>query len=711
MADQSTSVVNIPNQERIHQLFWMYLGRSATLPELDTYGNLPEANLIGDLGIMKSNQEAEAANRQAIQQNMLETGQGATAFHMDPTNGSFVAFGEDMDGAGPATAQTVWWAQPSSNTLRPIMTQAAYGALTGGRNMAEDLRNGTVNVVPKAFLTANYPLAGYQLLNASEAVKDDGTYNSSYSSVNTSALANKYGKQPVSDSVVSDWTQNRIGGYLTNVLMPDSNYAVDNSFIQQIMNNPNLMQLYTGATLYGGYSLADVAKDIKRRYLVSQGKTDLSNLKLIDESSPASDYYNTTQYSSANTNPSIALPAKLAGIDIQTLQNPVFNLPPEVFSVLVPPLDPNTDAGKAEIAKIQAGMYDIVQAQLDAKTEQQRVVAQGMYDDFKKQLENKYNIQLSTDAMAAWNQLNDYFNTLGQRGILNSGIGNEQIDNYLRSVREKDRQLRESQMNEADAAEYEYLSKYGTPEQINALSEDKKIKYGFKPSAEVAASLSKENLKKLYPTATDERINELYNENFDQYGNMKSALYSDLYAKKFGTAAGTLPVGDTGTGLAGAKSTFQQEQAQANKLAAEDKAYKEFTGAGIGEKAPATSTPTNPTVTPANGTNTTGTNLDLKNTQNLNTPAYDWDAAWQAVNLSPIPEFNAAWGADTGDRVNWALQHRKNIWEAGKEILGRPLTPGEVNQRLQQSGDINFIKGEFSNSPEAAKYKASLGGL
>jgi len=496
MAEETTNVVNIPNQERIHQMFWMYLNRSATLPEMDIYGNLPEENLVNDLGIMKENLATEAANKTSMNEYLLATGQGASSHFPDDENGSFVIFDNDVDGGGPATSKTVWWVQPKTKSLRPILSDKAYENLTSeGHNIKDDIASGIIISLPIAYLNPGYALGEFKLLVNKEGVRDDGTYPIDYNTVNTSGLENHYGKQAVGKEKLEEWTGNMYN--FIDFLSASKNFGVPAEFLESIKNNGDIISLYNGATLYGGYGVYDMAQDIKRRYLASQGNENASRLKVIDEGIPASEYYNTNESKLARTSPDIVLPATLGGIDISLFDNPLFKLPKEVFEILVPPFNPNTPEGKEEIENIQAGMYDIVTKQLEAETEQQKTVAQYMYNEFKQQIERKYGIALSDNALSAWKQLGSFFDNMGKRGILGSGIANKEMDEYLRNVRLQDKRARESKLTEEETREYDYLSKSGTPEEINALSPEKKEKYGFTPSAEVASSLSIESLKKI----------------------------------------------------------------------------------------------------------------------------------------------------------------------------------------------------------------------
>jgi hypothetical protein len=71
------------------------------------------------------------------------------------------------------------------------------------------------------------------------------------------------------------------------------------------------------------------------------------------------------------------------------------------------------------------------------------------------------------------------------------------------------------------------------------------------------------------------------------------------------------------------------------------------------------------------------------------------------IESSPIPPFNSLFGANfPAGRINWALEHRANIYRAYQDILGRTPSPSEVNWWLTQSDDINLIRYEFLTSDE-----------
>jgi hypothetical protein len=78
------------------------------------------------------------------------------------------------------------------------------------------------------------------------------------------------------------------------------------------------------------------------------------------------------------------------------------------------------------------------------------------------------------------------------------------------------------------------------------------------------------------------------------------------------------------------------------------------------------------------------------------------------VQSSPIPPFNPVWGVGYSKdghegRVNWALEHRYNIYQSYIDILSRRPASKEVNWWLTQSDDIWTIRWYFLNSEEYRK--------
>jgi hypothetical protein len=321
------------------------------------------------------------------------------------------------------------------------------------------------------------------------------------------------------------------------------------------------MAFYTGAIAYGEYGLADVLLDMRRREMIKSGRSDLANTTIIDPTTKASEFKKTSKGMSVATNPDFVLPAQINGVDSSIFKLPIFKMPDEVFKTIVKPFDPNSAEGKAEIDKVQSAYHDVLLQQLNAKTERDKALADSAYQEFKTALEKNYGIKLSNDSLTAWNQIEGLGQDYSARGLTGSGFEAENIDNYLRSVRRQDSQYRDEKLTKEMEAKKEFYTKSATPEQIkNDLTEEEKLKWGLKPSADQLQFFTTANIKSKFPNLTDEEIEDYKNSIIDQYGNYRSELYQTLYTNQYKTKQ--------------EKKTYQEAQVQSKAALAEEKAYQ-----------------------------------------------------------------------------------------------------------------------------------------
>ena len=135
--------------------------------------------------------------------------------------------------------------------------------------------------------------------------------------------------------------------------------------------------------------------------------------------------------------------------------------------------------------------------------------------------------------MEAWGEIKRLGGAFSTRGLYGSGIERETFDNYIRQIRRSDEQNRKNMLTEEESQRREQLIKYASPEEIAALSDEEKEKYGFKPSDEVMNFFSSKNLKSIYPNLSDEEIENYRNSIIDSNGNYRSDLYQKAYDKQF----------------------------------------------------------------------------------------------------------------------------------------------------------------------------------
>ena len=343
--------------------------------------------------------------------------------------------------------------------------------------------------------------------------------------------------------------------------------------------------MYINALAFGGYQQADIYRDLRRKQLVKDGRDDLADVKVIDESKTADQQYNTPDYKLIITDADLKLPQYIGNIDSSLFENVIFQLPDEVYQVLSPPLDWNSPTGQAEIDKIKSAYHDVWLKQIEAKNEREKTIADETYKVLKNEIEKKYNIPLSDNSVEAWNQINKLGAGFEKGGLSGTGLYQEARDKYLQDIRKADERGRVQKKTEKEQSKREYYLNSASPKEINELSEQEKADYGIKPSQEFIDFFDKENLKKEYPGLSDREIDNYRNSIIDENGNYRSQLYQTLQANRLGIKEKkrTFQIGyvetdpDTGRVTGGEGLLYK-------KALEEEKKYRPFTGGGMFSK-------------------------------------------------------------------------------------------------------------------------------
>jgi len=324
----------------------------------------------------------------------------------------------------------------------------------------------------------------------------------------------------------------------------------------------------------------------------------------------------------------------------------------------VPPFDPNTPEGQAEMDKIKTAYHDVILQSLEAKNAQEQAAAKYNYDLFKKEINKNYNIALSDNATEAWGQISGLGDQAQQRGIYGSGIIKEMRDKYLASVRKTDDRLRQEKLTKEDEEKRQYYLNNATPEEINALSQEEKEKFGLVPDAETAAFFNMDNLKSLYPDTPESEL-QLYADSIIENGNYKSKLYQQLFSNKFLIQEG-MGFGDIieGEGI----KDIKLEKAKEAAALKEEKAYAPYTKAGIGEK--------RYEQVAKEGKNY-GDILTTSTGQKINPvdPNYDTYAKEIGVTI-PVSTQQPVTTTPTSDSSQWSINK-----ESTKPVTPTPITP------------------------------------
>ena len=472
---------------------------------------------------------------------------------VDPEKGAYIQFAGDPDGAGPFTKDTVFYVDSKSKGLHAISTPEAFDAFSEVP-LGEAIKQGLIRTLPMNFLDKGQPLGDYKVLTDEYSIKADGKYKQ----YEVATTVERYG-QPVNEEHHRE-ALTGVVNYIDNILRTSD---IPKEEIDALLRDKDKLYLYVNAVAYGGYNMNDIYRDAKRNQLIKGGRADLENIKVIDPNVDAGTYYNTAEGKLAKSTPDISPPAYLADVDSSLFDNPIFKIPEEAYKLLLDIPDWNSPEMDAELDKIKSSYHDMLTQELRAGTERERLIALENRKIFNREINRKYGIQLSDNANEAWNQLGSLGKTFAGAGLAGTGLETEARERYLADVRKADERGRESKLTEEEQEKRLYYLKNATPEEIAALSDEDKIKYGLKPSAEVLKFFDEEYLKSQYPDLSDAEIKSIKNSIVDEQGNYRS----ETYQKQF---SGLQDIEKE-------KRAFQESTFLGKKEFEADKAYEQFT--------------------------------------------------------------------------------------------------------------------------------------
>ena len=311
------------------------------------------------------------------------------------------------------------------------------------------------------------------------------------------------------------------------------NKLIGASALSEIMNNPSQEAFYIHALTYGGYKIEDVVRDMKKIELEKTPGVKLPTLISVEQ--PKSTYYASDTGKTALA--AIGSNADLSKINSSSFPNMGFfqygiDIPDEVFKTLVPLSNPDSPEYKAAVAAVKSTGIDLSNALLNANTEQEFAFAKSQYDEFRKQVQEKYGIALSTDVLKAQDQLETIGQSASKAGLFDSGFQKEETDKMLRGVRRSTDILRSQKLTDEESKRADYYRKYASSSQIAALTPEERNKYGLTASPDIIQQFSLANLKTLYPDKTDKELQAYHDAVIDD-GSGTPVLRSSLYQKKF----------------------------------------------------------------------------------------------------------------------------------------------------------------------------------
>lgn len=480
-----------------------------------------------------------------------------------------IRFGQNASG-DPADTYTTFLVDKKNQSIRQIMSDQAFYNLFGDQASVDRAKN-SIKTIDESELQSGGALGNFTILPADYAVKDDGSMRKIEFS--PSQLQSRYGGNAVNEKM-ENASLALLDGAL-NTIKNTSNSGIPSSYVDNIKNDKGALAMYVNALTYGGYSIPDVVTDIKRRGLIGSGDTTLGNLSIISPEIPKDQYQNTSAYQTAAANTKIQPPASIGNMNLADLDLPIYKISDDAFKSLVPILNIDSPEFKDAMSKVKTTFNDILTQQLGAKNEQDKAQADYAYDNFKNQLESTYGIQLSNNAIAAWNQITGFEKQSADAGLSGSGIESEAVDDYLKSTRLQNQNARKDMMSKEDAATA-YYQKSASPEQIQKLIDEDKAAglprdqwrttiWGLTPSQDTLNKISIDALREKYPDYSDDELQTIASSLIDQNGNFRSDLYAGMNDKTQQVAESSRQAQ-----VSGAISNSQQD---------EEDAYKQFTSA------------------------------------------------------------------------------------------------------------------------------------
>lgn len=474
-----------------------------------------------------------------------------------------------FSGAGPQgymNDNIVWLVDPQNGTLRPFESERALRNFFDGE---VDINTITVvdaqELAPGGTFGGNGSGGGFQVLSNDYAIKRDGTARQlDYSN---SQLSTRYGMG------VNEELEQTMYSALKGMFTLLEGAGISSSTISKIKSNDSQLAFYVSALAYGGYSVGDIYSDVKKREL------GIDDLAPISATATKQQYVSTNEYQEASSNNKIAPPQELGGLNGKQLDLPVYQLPDEAFKTLIPILDYDSQEFQDAMDKIETSYYDVLQQQLNASTEQEKSIADYNYEQWKAEVEGNLGIQLSNNALEAWNQVEQAMGQFAQRGISGSGIQNEEIDSYLQRVRRDDQIMRDQVTDTKEKERMNYFLTAASESEIKALVDsepDLAKRWGLVPSDDVLSSLNLNTLKEKYPNAKEEDLAQYISILLDENGNYRSSLYQKQMGSLLDLNPGSASLNTT-TGIGTAKEQFQRAEALRKSLLEEEEAYKEFT--------------------------------------------------------------------------------------------------------------------------------------
>jgi hypothetical protein len=318
---------------------------------------------------------------------------------------------------------------------------------------------------------------------------------------------------------------------------------IGHSTMEKIMADGLRLAFYVHAMTYGGYTPEDIVKDMKREDLYDKGDKEMGDLSVISADLNKTDYYKSEEGMAARSLATTKIPDVNVGIwgNNSALKYMVRDMPDALFKTIVPMSDTKSQAYKDAVEGVKSMYADYSDALLAAAPGQAAAIAKANWDEFTRQVNEKYGVQLQNNATKDWNALEALATGMAGRNLSGSGLEAEAIDDTLAQTRKTNQRERVAKLSEVDQKRAAAILSTWSDKEIGALSAEEREKYGLNVPTEIAATMNFDALKKKYPDASDEEIQSMVDQfmskNPDGTYSYHSTLYKNYHDQRVANAA------------------------------------------------------------------------------------------------------------------------------------------------------------------------------
>lgn len=514
------------------------------------------------------------------------TGSSNTSGSQGSTSGkSLIRFTSDPNGPGaPGDQNTVWYVDTATKTMRPVMSDQALMDLFG-----ENYQNAVMRITPidPGSVLPGGSLSDYTLLD-----QNYGIYENRYSApldFSPAAIKYTYGKSVTPDENAK--AAQTIDGWMGLLKQNLATSGLSQKTIDDTLNDKVTLAAYISAIAYGGYTPMDIYMDMKRRELAQGGDSSMASMKVIDQNYNKRDYQATQQGSEAVNKLNSYVPGRIGSLDRAIFSSTLAQMPQSFYQATFPELNPESSEFKAKMDEIKSTLHESILQSISAKTDAEKAAADFVWKNTKEQFEKTYGIQLSDNALQAWNQIQQIEASYAGAGLSGSGLESEAVDDSLRLARSQNDRVRDTKTQKELEQTMTYYKASASPEEIQKLNlEDqakglprdqwRTVQWGLAPKVAMTSAQFIADWKAKNPNATsytDAEIKAKYYDPFyDDNGNFRSTLYQkkqdNTFKTTYGYDPGAIPstsLKDYQTGMVLAKAEDDIKKNEAWKTASD----------------------------------------------------------------------------------------------------------------------------------------------